>query len=131
MFFTNGGENLDIFALIAEDKIKAAIKQGELDNLPGKGKPLQLDDLSSIPEELRMGYRLLKNAGFFDEEAKLGRDIMHLTESLKGITNPEDQMKLRDEINEKRARFEKIMDERKLTQSKAYAQYRDKLRDKL
>ena len=131
MFFTNGGEILDIFALIAEDKIKAAIKQGELDNLPGKGKPLQLDDLSSIPEELRMGYRLLKNAGFFDEEAKLGRDIMHLTESLKGITNPEDQMKLRDEINEKRARFEKIMDERKLTQSKAYAQYRDKLRDKL
>jgi len=122
---------LDIFALIAEDKIKAAIKQGELDNLPGKGKPLQLDDLSSIPEELRMGYRLLKNAGFFDEEAKLGRDIMHLTESLKGITNPENQMKLRDEINEKRARFEKIMDERKLTQSKAYAQYRDKLRDKL
>lgn len=122
---------MDIFALIAEDKIKTAIKKGELDNLPGKGKPLQLDDLSSIPEDLRMGYRLLKNAGFFDEEAKLGRDIMNLTESLKGLSNPEDQKKLRDEINEKRARFEKIMDERKLTQSKAYAQYREKLRDKI
>lgn len=122
---------MDIFALIAEDKIKTAIKKGELDNLPGKGKPLQLDDLAGVPEDLRMGYRLLKNAGFFDEEAKLGRDIMHLTESLKGITNPEDQKKIRDEISEKRARFEKIMDERKLTQSNAYAQYRDKLRDKI
>ncbi|HET6872493.1 MAG TPA: DnaJ family domain-containing protein [Sporolactobacillaceae bacterium] len=122
---------MDIFALIAEDKIKTAIKKGELDNLPGKGKPLQLDDLAGVPEDLRMGYRLLKNAGFFDEEAKLGRDIMHLTESLKSITNPEDQKRIRDEISEKRTRFEKVMDERKLSQSKAYAQYRDKLRDKI
>lgn len=39
---------MDIFSLIAEDKIQTAIKEGEFDNLPGRGKPLQLEDLSRI-----------------------------------------------------------------------------------
>ncbi|WEG12303.1 DUF1992 domain-containing protein [Pullulanibacillus sp. KACC 23026] len=122
---------MDIFALIAEDKIKAAIKKGEMDDLPGKGKPLKLEDLSSIPEELRMGYHLLKNSGFFNEEAKLSQDILKLSDLVKQADNEEDQARLSRELSEKRARFEKIMDERKLSQSKAYRDYRDKLHDKL
>lgn len=122
---------MDIFALIAEDKIKTAIKNGELDNLPGKGKPLELEDLSMIPEDLRMAYRLLKNSGFMNEEAKLGQDILKLNDLVKKSSNDEERKQLRKELNDKRARFEKIMDERKLTQSKAYKQYRDQLRNKI
>ncbi len=122
---------MDIFALIAEDKIKTAIKKGDMDNLPGKGKPLQLDDLSMIPEDLRMGYRLLKNAGFMNEESKLSKDILKLSDLVKNCTDPSEREKFQKEMNEKRARFEKLMDERTLTQSKAYKQYRDKLRNKL
>lgn len=39
---------------MAEQKIAEAIKKGELDNLPGAGSPLLLDDDSDVPAELRM-----------------------------------------------------------------------------
>lgn len=49
--------------LIAEQKIAEAIARGELDALPGAGRPLELDDDRLVPEELRVAYRILKNAG--------------------------------------------------------------------
>ncbi|EKO3976272.1 DUF1992 domain-containing protein, partial [Vibrio fluvialis] len=33
-----------------------------------KGEPLSLDDDSMVPPELRMGYRILKNAGYIPPE---------------------------------------------------------------
>ncbi len=53
---------------IAERRIVKAIDNGELDDLPGKGKPLELDDDSMVPEHLRVGYRILKNAGYIPPE---------------------------------------------------------------
>jgi len=49
---------------IAERKIAEAIARGEFDNLPGAGKPLELDDDALVPEELRVANRILRNAGF-------------------------------------------------------------------
>ena len=43
---------------IAEAKIAAAIEAGELANLPGAGKPLDLDDDPLVPEHLRAAYRI-------------------------------------------------------------------------
>jgi hypothetical protein len=45
---------MNLLDQIAEARIQAAIDQGELRDLPGQGKPLQLDDDSAIPEELRV-----------------------------------------------------------------------------
>lgn len=47
---------------IAERRIAEAIAKGELDNLPGQGRPLELGDDALVPEELRLAYRILKNA---------------------------------------------------------------------
>lgn len=63
-----------------DGKIKEAIATGEFDNLPGKGKPLDLDAYFATPEHLRMGYSILKNADIIPEEMDLLRQI----ESLKG-----------------------------------------------
>ena len=53
---------------LAERRIEEAIERGEFDDLPGAGKPLDLDDLDPLlPEELRMAYRILKNAGMSAE----------------------------------------------------------------
>ena len=60
---------------IAEARIRDAIERGELRGLPGEGKPLQLDDDSAIPEELRAAYRLLKNAGFLPPELQLRKEL--------------------------------------------------------
>ena len=46
---------------IAEQRIAEAVSQGELDNLPGAGQPLDLDD-ALVPEDMRMANRILKNA---------------------------------------------------------------------
>lgn len=60
---------------LAEQHIREAIERGELDDLPGAGKPLKLADDALVPEELRAGYRLLKNAGYLPPELQLSREI--------------------------------------------------------
>ena len=63
---------------LAETKIKAAVDKGELENLPGQGKPLELDDTSHIPAELRVAYRILKNAGYLPPELEQRNKIRSL-----------------------------------------------------
>jgi hypothetical protein len=53
---------------LVEQRIEAAIARGEFDNLPGAGRPLSLDDDRLVPQELRVAYRLLKNAGYVPPE---------------------------------------------------------------
>lgn len=48
---------------VAEERIQEAIRRGDFDNLPGTGKPLELDDDLLVPPELRVANRVLKNAG--------------------------------------------------------------------
>lgn len=60
---------------LAEQKIRAAQERGLLDNLPGAGKPLELGNDALVPEHLRAGYRLLKNAGFLPPELEGLRDL--------------------------------------------------------
>jgi len=63
---------------LAEERIQAAIRRGELDDLPGQGNPLVLEDDSGIPEELRVGYRILRNAGCLPPELTLRNEIHQL-----------------------------------------------------
>ena len=85
--------------LIAERKIQEAILKGELDNLPGKGKPLQLDDDSGIPEELRLAYKILKNADCLPPELELKKEIIQLRDLLKGMDDVEEQYRLMKRLN--------------------------------
>lgn len=64
--------------LIAERKIADAIGRGELSDLPGQGKPLDLDDDALVPEDLRMAWRILRNAGFVPPEVEALREIGEL-----------------------------------------------------
>ena len=73
---------------IAEQKIQAAIERGELDNLPGAGKPVPDDDLSMVPEHLRAGYRLLKNAGFLPPELAGAARLKQAEALLRRIEDP-------------------------------------------
>jgi DnaJ homolog subfamily C member 28 len=47
-----------------EDAISRAIQDGHFDNLPGKGKPLKLDDNPHEDPAWRLANRILKNGGF-------------------------------------------------------------------
>ncbi len=56
------------FEKIAERSILEAIGRGEFDDLPGKGRPLDLDDDTLIPAEMHRAFRILRNAGYVPEE---------------------------------------------------------------
>ena len=53
---------------LAERHIVEAAARGDFDDLPGAGAPLPPEDLALMPEELRAGYRLLKNSGYLPGE---------------------------------------------------------------
>jgi Domain of unknown function (DUF1992) len=63
---------------LVELRLLEAVSRGELDNLPGQGRPLELDDDALIPEDLRPAYRILKNAGFVPPEVQALNDIARL-----------------------------------------------------
>src|SRR3990170_4772243 len=67
-----------MFDVIAEQKIAEAIARGALDTLPGAGRPLDLDDDALIPAELRLAYRILKNAGYVPPEVETLNEIAQL-----------------------------------------------------
>ncbi|MDH3258199.1 MAG: DUF1992 domain-containing protein [Deltaproteobacteria bacterium] len=70
---------------MAEEKIKEAIERGFFRDLPGAGLPLEMDDLSLVPEELRMCYKVLKNAGLLPPELELRKEIATLELLLETI----------------------------------------------
>ncbi|MCB2187960.1 MAG: DUF1992 domain-containing protein [Deltaproteobacteria bacterium] len=74
--------SLDILSKIAEKRISEAIDKGEMDNLPGQGQPLALTDDSQVPEELRMAYKVLKNAGFTPPELEIKNQIAQVEDLL-------------------------------------------------
>ncbi|MEG2172968.1 MAG: DUF1992 domain-containing protein [Desulfovibrionaceae bacterium] len=74
---------MNIFANIAEQRIREAQEKGEFDLLPGSGKPVVLEDESHIPEDLRMAYKVLRNAGFVPPEVAERKEIDSLLDALE------------------------------------------------
>ena len=72
-----------------DNMIKAAIERGEFDNLEGKGKPIDLDAYFATPEDVRMGYSVLKSADIVPEEVERLKEIAELREKLKTCTDAE------------------------------------------
>ncbi|NIA08727.1 MAG: DUF1992 domain-containing protein [Nitrospiraceae bacterium] len=73
------------FIKIAENRIQEAMKQGEFDDVKGRGRPLVFEDNSLVPPDLRMAYKMLKNAGFLPPELQEEKEIksaMDLLETL-------------------------------------------------
>lgn len=100
----------DIFRKIAERKIEEAIEQGELDDLPLAGKPLRLDDLDGVPEELRSAFRVLKNANVLPEEVQLQQQMSELRSALRDCTDEEERRRLVRLINEKEATYNLMLE---------------------
>lgn len=63
---------------LVEARIERALERGELTDLPGQGRPLSLEDDTCVAPELRLAYRILKNAGYVPEEIEMRREIMGL-----------------------------------------------------
>lgn len=82
---------MDIFQKIAEQRIRQAMEDGEFDNLPGKGQPLQLEDDSHIPEDIRIPYKILKNANCLPPELELKKEILRLEDMLANMPDEKEK----------------------------------------
>ena len=89
----------------ADEKIKEAIAKGEFDDLPGKGKPLDLDAYFGTPEDLRMGYSVLKSAGIIPEEMELLKQIESLKTSLASCNSQTEKRSIQKQLSEKITSF--------------------------
>ncbi len=72
--------NIDITAairIVAERRIEQAMKEGKFDNLPGAGKPLELEPAPADENARLMWWalRLLRQNGFVPDEVVLRREI--------------------------------------------------------
>ena len=74
---------------IAERRIAEAIERGEFDDLPGAGRPLDMEDDALIAEELRVAYRILRNAGCVPQEIETRREIYTLGRLLAVVDGAE------------------------------------------
>ena len=104
-----GPKTMDAIARIAEEKIRDAIARGEFDNLPGAGRPLVLDDDAMVPEELRVAYRLLKNAHLLPPEIELRKEILTLRDLLRAVEDGEERAVRVRELNAKLLRLSLLM----------------------
>ena len=114
---------------IAEKKIREAIERGEFANLPGAGKPLRLEDDSMIPEDLRVAYKILKNAGCIPPELELRREIITLRDLLRSIEDDDDKRERIRELNTKLLKFNLIT--RRTVDLDDFPEYKDRIHKKL
>lgn len=112
----------------AERHIIDAQRKGEFDNLPGQGEPLTLDDDSCVPEELRVGFRLLKNAGCLLPEIELRKDAIALSDLLKGIREDDERYQ---ELSRRLVLLEMKLQQAGLNTDFLHGDYADKLLHKI
>ncbi|MCB9871390.1 MAG: DUF1992 domain-containing protein [Planctomycetes bacterium] len=120
---------MDALWRLAEQRIDEAVQQGQLDDLPGKGKPLELEDLSAMPDELRASYLLLRGSGFLPEEMQLRKDLVELRGLLAACLDDGTRGRLQQRITAKTLRYELLMRDRGITA--AHAEYESALRARL
>ncbi|MFZ3591426.1 DUF1992 domain-containing protein [Bacillus sp. DJP31] len=121
---------MDYSIVASEDKIRRAYEEGEFKDLPGYGKPLELEDLSSIPQELRMAYKMLKNGGYNPEEHKL-KSEMKTIEDLIASSKDEHQIGIfKRQLNAKTVRLNSLVKKRQISNSSAFKDYGDKMYSK-
>jgi hypothetical protein len=89
----------DIMDKIADERIREAIERGEFDDLPGKGEPLSLEDDSHLPPDLRMAYKILKNADCLPPELELRKEIRSTEALLAGIQDTQEKYKQMQKLN--------------------------------
>lgn len=90
---------MDIFQKIAERKIQEAMNNGEFDNLPNRGQPLNLNEDTFIPQDLRMAYRILKNAGCLPPELELRNEIISLRKMIDSLDDDKERIRKIKELN--------------------------------
>ena len=87
------------FEKIVEERIRKAQKRGDFENLSGSGKPLTFQNGCFVPEELRLAYKILKNADCIPPEIELKNQIKQTEDLLAGMEETSEKYRLLKKLN--------------------------------
>jgi DnaJ-like protein len=90
------------FSRVAERCIKEAMSRGEFENLPGAGKPLDLEDYFNTPEDLRMAFSILKNANCAPAEVEVLNEVARLERAVAETADDSERSELRRTLANRR-----------------------------
>jgi hypothetical protein len=106
------------FDRIVETLIKEAQERGEFDNLPGKGKPIDLSEYFETPEDVRMAQSVLKNAGMTSPEVQLLQEIAELRQLLAALADEKKKEELQKQIQAKQIEFNLMIERQRRNRPK-------------
>ncbi len=87
--------------------IKQAIERGELDNLPGEGKPIELRNINPFEtKEDRMLNWIIAAAGELPIEIMILKEIESLKQKLEGCTSDSEKQILQSKLDEMNWKYE-------------------------
>lgn len=115
---------MDLIDRLVESRVREAERDGVFEDLPGQGRPLELEDDTMVPEELRAAYRLLRNSGFVPEEVRLRREICEAEDLLRAC---EDETLQRQQAHRLRLLLDRLGRQRGVTPVLA-AEYLEQVR---
>ncbi len=96
-----------------DEQIRKAIEAGEFDDLPGKGKPIDLRAYFETPEDLRMAYSILKSNNFLPEEVEMLKEIEALRQRVEATSDEAQKGRLKKELTEKTYTFNMLIEKLK------------------
>jgi hypothetical protein len=77
---------------------RAAQDEGAFDNLPGKGRALNLDDDEGLADDLRLAFKVLKNAGCLPPEMELRKELFSIRQLMNAAIDEPTRIELRREL---------------------------------
>jgi len=101
---------IDKYLKGTEAAIREAIERGDFENLKGKGKPLDLNEYFDTPEEVRLGYSILKNAGYIPEEMELLNQISGLRDEIHAATDKTKRTELQNKLGDAQLKYNLLME---------------------
>ncbi|MFZ5775390.1 MAG: DnaJ family domain-containing protein [Thermodesulfobacteriota bacterium] len=97
---------LSAIQIIAERKIAQAIQNGELQVAGWQNRPLPEENDVEVPPDLRMAYKLLKNAGYLPPEIETRKEIQHLEDLLAATEDEHERLRQMKKLQVLRLKFD-------------------------
>ncbi|MCJ7840822.1 DUF1992 domain-containing protein [Lederbergia sp. NSJ-179] len=116
---------------LTEDRIRKAYEEGQFDDLPGAGKPLPPDSPKGIPDDLKMAYRVMKNAGLSPNEMDVKKEIMSIEDLIRHSEDKLDKEGLKKRLNSKLLEYNSLLAKKGIkTNSTVFRKYQDQIEKK-
>lgn len=81
-------------------QIRKAKEEGEFDHLPGRGRPIKLEENPFCPDEVKLSNHLYKQYGMLSPEGQLKKQIEELKERLKACQDNKEALVIKKQIRE-------------------------------